>query len=67
MAATLTAPAEPTYVGFQLTGTDRSGRRFKRTYGPDGAQWAFGVNLWRGTVWGILPNGSRKALRRVCN
>ena len=54
-----------TFEGFQVTGTDRSGSRFRQTYGPDGAGWAFGVNLWQGSVWGLKPDGKRQLLKRV--
>ena len=28
---------------------------------------AFGINLWKGSRWGLLPNGKRVLLQRVYN
>jgi hypothetical protein len=50
---------------YQVTGVDRSGRRFKVT--TTNAIHASGINLYRGTVWQVLPSGRRKVLRRVWN
>lgn len=58
------------YTGFEVTGVDRRGSRFKKSYDNStaGAMTAFGINLWNGSVWGILKsNGKRKRLRRVVN
>jgi len=56
-------------IGFVVTGLYyNTTRHFKpRTYPPtsEGFQTAFGINLWRGTVWALLPNGKRKQLRQV--
>ena len=43
----------------------RTNRRFSRTT----ATWRFamGINLWRGSVWGVYPDGRRKLLKRVWN
>lgn len=53
------------YIKFIVTGVDRSGKRFKLTY--DKPLWAFGINLWRGSVWGLLESGKRELLNRVFN
>ena len=53
------------YTSYIVTGVDRDGRRFKKQYSEP--RWAFGINLWRGSVWGMLKNGKRKLLRRVYN
>lgn len=29
--------------------------------------WSFGVNLWRGSVWGVSKEGKRTLLKRVYN
>lgn len=47
-----------------VTGMDRDGRRFRRTF--DLPQWALGINLWRGSVW-QERNGKRRLLKRVTN
>jgi len=53
------------YFGFVVTGVDRDGKRFVRFYKD--AKWAFGINLWRGSVWGVNTEGKRKLLKRVTN
>jgi hypothetical protein len=53
------------FVSYHVTGTDARGRRFRTA--TRNAVHAFGVNLWRGSVWGVLPTGHRKLLRRVYN
>lgn len=53
------------YTAFIVTGKTTSGKRFKLTY--RNALSAFGINLWRGSVWGLLPNGKRKLLKRIMN
>lgn len=52
-------------VKFVVTGVDTSGRRFRLTYREP--QWALGINLWRGSVWAVMPNGRRRLVRRVYN
>ena len=45
-----------------------STRRFSRRYSPSQASFAFGVNLWRGSVWGVRKDtGRRQLLKRVYN
>jgi hypothetical protein len=57
-------------VKFVVTGVLRDGRRFPaKTYDNDvgGRMTAFGINLWRGSVWGIDAEGKRFLLKRVYN
>ncbi len=55
------------YTSFVVTGVLYNTRkRFKNTY--NSWQWASGVNLWRGSVWGIRKDtGKRQLLKRVYN
>lgn len=53
--------------GFRVTGELRNGPRFVRSFAPDEMLWAFGINLWRGSVWGIRADGTKQLLRRVAN
>ena len=51
---------------FIVTGTEVRGKRFRHRY--TNAMYAFGINLWRGSVWGIRrDNGRRQLLKRVVN
>lgn len=50
-----------TYI---VTGVRTDGRRFRIV--TTNQMHAFGINLWRGSVW-ALENGKRKLLRRVRN
>lgn len=50
---------------YVVTGVDIAGRRFRKVYTLP--QWAFGINLWRGSVWEEQPSGKRRLLRRVWN
>lgn len=50
---------------FVITGIDVYGKRFR--IHTSSAMHAFGINLWRGSVWKILENGKRKLLKRVYN
>lgn len=52
----------PTYV---VTGRLFNGKRFRCTTAS--RMHAFGIALWRGSVWVILPTGKRKRLKRVAN
>ena len=52
------------YEKYIVTGVDRNGKRFRKEFSEP--RWAFGINLWRGSVWGLL-NGKRKLLNRVYN
>ena len=53
------------YIKFDVTGITSGGKRFSLRYSS--SAFAFGINLWRGTVWGVLPSGKRKLLKRVYN
>lgn len=53
--------------GFDVTGIDRYGKRFKQHYSQAGACVAFNINLWNGSVWGIRADGTRQRLKRVVN
>jgi len=54
------------FVRFDVTGVlYHSERRFKQSY--TGYYFAMGINLWRGSVWGVLPSGKRRLLKRVSN
>ena len=55
------------YINFVVTGVKRNGQRFKLCYSPKGLTTALGINLWRGSVWGVLPTGRRKLLKRIYN
>ena len=52
-------------VSYEVTGKDRNGNRFKcSTTNPT---HALGINVWQGTVWAVMSDGSRKVVRRVHN
>ena len=53
------------FVSFVVTGVTVRGSRFKIE--TENHIHAFGINLYRGTVWGVLSTGKRKVLRRVFN
>jgi len=53
------------YANYHVTGVLIDGRRFKTVTGN--FYHAMGINLWRGSVWGVKPDGSRKLLKRVRN
>ena len=55
---------ERTADTYEVTGVDRSGRRFKYAYSS--AFHAMGINLWRGSVWHVR-DGKRKLIKRVSN
>lgn len=60
--------ARKLFNGYVITGTLVSGKRFKRSFDKDGALWAMGINLWRGSVWGIrISDGKRQLLKRIWN
>lgn len=46
-----------------ITGIDRSGKRFKPIYTNTPRNY----NIWRGTVWEILPDGKRKKVHEYFN
>jgi len=51
---------------FHVTGVLRNGRRFK-TMKFSSYNTAICINLWRGSVWGVKEDGSRKLLKRSYN
>ena len=54
------------YTKYVVTGTLCSGGRFRLVHSD--ARYAFGINLWRGSVWGILKTtGKRRLLKSVYN
>jgi len=55
------------FVKYHVTGVDVHGKRFKKVYGPVDWMWASNINLFRGSIWGVRSNGTRKLLRRVYN
>jgi hypothetical protein len=55
---------ERTEDTYDVTGVDRSGRRFKHTYRSEFQ--AMCVNLWRGSVWRVR-DGKRTLIKRVFN
>jgi len=50
---------------YLITGIDRENKRFK-FYTSNRIQ-AFGINLYRGSVWSVDQDGARKLLKRVRN
>jgi len=57
------------YSHFIVTGLlYNSTKRFRKTYDQDGAKFAMGINLWRGSVWGVNKlTGKRRLLKRSYN
>jgi hypothetical protein len=55
---------ERTQDTYEVTGVDRSGKRFKHAYSSK--FHAMGINLWRGSVWHVR-DGKRKLIKRVFN
>jgi len=51
-------------VTYVVTGKLFNGRRFKITTAS--RMHAFGINLWRGSIW-VISGGKRKRLKRVSN
>jgi len=56
---------EEDYVSYDVTGVDVYGKRFKIS--TSDARHAAGINLWRGTKWGVKKDGTRKKLVEICN
>lgn len=52
-------------VTYHVTGVDVYGRRFKII--TTNRLHAFGINLFKGSVWEVKSDGSRKLLSRVWN
>jgi hypothetical protein len=54
------------YTSFIVTGALANGRRFRQQH--SNGRYAFGINLWNGSVWGVRKlDGKRQLLRRVVN
>lgn len=54
--------------GFVVTGiTYIEKKRFSFRYAADNWRYVFGINLYRGRVWGIREDGTRKLLKSVTN
>lgn len=48
---------------YVITGTDRSGKRFKPIYTDTPQHY----NIYNGTIWQIMPSGKRKKVKEVIN
>ena len=53
------------FTEYHVTGVDTSGKRFKIV--TESWPYASGINLYRGTKWGVKPDGSRIRLTEVYN
>lgn len=57
------------YSSFLVTGLYHGSRnrRFKLNYSGNAAGYstAMNINLWKGSVYGLLKNGKRKLIKRV--
>ncbi len=62
------AQALEMFDGFIVTGTLVNGRRFKFSYASNisSLRHAMGINLWRGSVWGVTDK-KRTLIKRVWN
>lgn len=59
---TMTNTAQPKYR-YVITGVDRSGKRFKPIYTNTPQHY----NIWKGTLWEILPDGKRRKIKEYYN
>jgi hypothetical protein len=56
------------YKGFVVTGLlYNSHKRFTKHFDADGISSARSINLWNGSIWGVLSNGKRELLIRINN
>ena len=55
-----------TQKNYVVTGVLRTGQRFKAIH-TSNLFYAYGINLWNGSVWEVESNGKRKLLKRVFN
>lgn len=56
------------YIEYHVTGKTRDNKRFKKVYSGGFAYLTvMNINLWQGSVWGVLPTGKRKLLKSVYN
>lgn len=53
------------YASYRITGILTNGRRFSMQ--TIHLWYAMGINLWRGSVWGVNWHGKRTLLKRVYN
>ena len=54
------------YTSFIVTGKTTDNKRFSRTFNTNQVRYAFSINLWSGSVWGVRKsNGKRHLLNRV--
>ena len=54
------------FIKFEVTGTRRNGTRFKKMQFSSFSAASM-INLWNGSIWGVMENGKRKLLRRIYN
>jgi len=56
---------ETRVISYCITGVDKSGKRFK----IERADYAFiaSINVWKGTLWGVMHSGKRTRLRTYNN
>ena len=53
-----------TFILYKVTGKLRNGKRFKTMYYSNAID-ASRINLWHGSVYGILESGKCKLIKRV--
>lgn len=53
------------FVKYHVTGVDVYGKRFKLVY--SNFIQATCINLYRGSLWGVKADGTRKLLKQVFN
>ena len=56
------------YTGFIVTGMKYlSNERFRLSYSGNYAGYSIanGINLWKGSMWGLMDNGKRKLIKRI--
>lgn len=55
------------FVGFKVTGILTNNKRFKKSFDgtSSGYHTSMGINLFRGSVWGITTDNKRKLIKRV--
>ncbi len=54
-------------TGYHVTDVDKNGTRFKRTYNANSLQWTLGINLWRGSVWVVYSDNTRRRIKQTYN
>ena len=48
-------------LSYAITGVDRQGKRFKIE--SSNYYYIACINVWKGTLWGIIQSGKKKRLR----